>query len=355
MVQKQEVNMEKNIPGFSTELYKSSDEPGIKERTILMMIKDHENAIRRMDQYYQDNIMATTEDIDNLLKNGTEGENTIEDHDDYIIDNDGVPRKVPPGEKYSIFADSTNNDKDFSPRHRPNNNNTESKNTPNSNNNTPSSSLAKPTEMLFKGQRTSYLSVLAAEKKRKQQQENNKNPKNPVKLAPEEEYEKNRNYLNEPKIVSRDHKIKVVFPGEEEDNDLNKEPLDFLQNFIRNQKIALKGDYMKEYNKCQAQFKEDTQQKLHPSGITVYEGAKTFLSSFINGNTGRMKFLLCILLKLRLTFIIFFHVVAFKSNFLITYEILKKIKRFLIQIIVFFFPGKYHFNFMISGNNFWFV
>jgi len=252
-------NIEHNEPGFSNELYKPSVQPGAKERTILMLLKDHEYAIRRMDHYYQENLIATTEDLYNL--NGDDrGKSIIAEDDEYIVDPDGVTRKLKPGEKNTIFLESENNDIPFIPRSRVKIDNQMTATTD-----------TKITENTIEEPQGSYLNLLAAEKKKKSQSSLSKKE---IPLAPEGNYEENCYYFNEPKIVPKDQKIKVVFPEDEKDKE--EEHLGYLQTYIRNKRIAIKGDYMKDYKKYQVTLQDEMQP--HPSGINIYEGAKTFLS-----------------------------------------------------------------------------
>ncbi|OUM63892.1 hypothetical protein PIROE2DRAFT_9497, partial [Piromyces sp. E2] len=251
---KKKVIIEKNIPGFSTELYKPSVQPGSKERTILMILKDHEYVVRRMDQYYQENLMATTEDLDNLQSSGKGKEKSlIAEDEEFIVDQDGVTRKLKPGEKCTIFLDCENNDVPFTPRPRINFEDKPLTTTTT----TTDATTTKATTVITENKTTLSPSQTG------------------IQLAPPENYEENCRYLNEPKIVPRDQKIKVVFPGEEKEPE-PVEPTDFLQSYIRNKKNAVKGDYMKEYKKYQNTLQEDI--RPHPTGINLYEGAKTFLS-----------------------------------------------------------------------------
>ncbi|ORX56494.1 hypothetical protein BCR36DRAFT_345618 [Piromyces finnis] len=226
----------------------------MKERTVVMLLKDHEYVMRRMDQYYQENIIATKEDINNLKNNNDNKKDLINDEPYYVVDPNGFTRKLIPGGNDSIFLESENNDKDFTPRSH-------------------NSSQSGSTENIVEDQRASYLNLLASRTK------NNKKPSslphNDIPLAPEGDYEENCHYLNEPKIVPRDKQIKVVFPGEEKDKYEDELP-DFLQNYIRNKRNAVKGDYMKDYKKYQTTLQEEIQ--THPTGVNLYEGAKTFLS-----------------------------------------------------------------------------
>jgi len=251
-------HLEKNVPGFSNELYKESVLPGAKERTILMLLKDHEYNAKRMAQFYHEigngNEMATMDEITKLQFGMNEENDANDSEEDTYIDPDGFTRKLQPGQTYSIFLNSENND----PKKKEKEEEEEEE------------------EMEGMDQRASYLNKLAAEKLKKM--EKMKKKKQPIleegiKLAPEGNYEEDRRYFHEPKIVPRDRQIKIIFPEKEKAEE--KLSPEYLQSFLRIKRNAVKGDYLKEYKKYQDAMQQEV--VPHPSGVSLYQGAKTFL------------------------------------------------------------------------------
>jgi len=270
-------NLEKNVPGFSNELYKESILPGAKERMILMLLKDHQYNVKRMEQYYHENgnEMATMEEITKLQYRMNNEEDANDEENDTYVDPDGFTRKLQPGEKYSIFLNSENNDRSQPPRE-------------------------KEEEEKEEGmdKRASYLNKLLAEKMKKQKKKKQSPMEEGIKLAPEGNYEEDRRYFHEPKIVPRDQQIKIIFPEEEKAEEILSP--EYLQSYLRIKRNAVKGDYIKEYKKYQDAIQQEV--VPHPSGVSLYQGAKTFLDhqqikdlerlqrdSFLNSNKERIK------------------------------------------------------------------